>query len=211
MKKYVIIGLMLVLTVSVSQAIVMNNNPEELPPGCRKVTGERNLKVHAGTEYAKKFNSKVYTYDQRVYSFEPCTRVTVTLVNNDSIRHQWMIHGLPMETYPMGMFTIEVDGPGQDTGIFIVPNVTETLLLHCGIPQHMQKGMKGMIKINGGDGQISNVPGFTGVRKPYSYEYREKNISLKSSALILASSIVIGLLVSSVFFFRREVEQKEES
>ncbi|MFB6116141.1 MAG: cupredoxin domain-containing protein [Candidatus Nanosalina sp.] len=182
----------------------VTNGSQGVPQGCSKITGQENLTVHAGREYAEKFNSRVFSYSDRVYRLEPCVNLTVTLVNHDSIRHQWMVHGLPRHTYPMGMFTVEVDGPGRDTGSFVTPNITETLLVHCGLPQHMQKGMKAMMKINGGDGEISNIPGHTGPREQFKYSYsREEAPILIWTGFGLATGL-IAFMLTALYFFRKK-------
>ncbi|MFB6203138.1 MAG: hypothetical protein ABEK01_01455 [Candidatus Nanohaloarchaea archaeon] len=150
--------------------MVMGQNTDRLPPGCDSISGWKNITVHAGKEYADNFTGKMFTYSERSFSYEQCTKLTVTFVNHDEIRHQWMVHGLPTSTYRMGMFTIEVsDGPGNVTGTFILPSNSETLLVHCGVPQHMQKGMKAQLKVGGGDGKIANIPGITDAKDEYNY------------------------------------------
>lgn len=193
MRKVLAVLLVLVL-VQTASAKVMNENTDQLPPGCDAINGERNITVHAGRHYATEFNGKAFTYDKRSFNFEPCERVTVTFVNNDSVRHQWMVHGLPMNIYPMGMFSIEVTGPGKDTGTFIVPSYTETLLVHCGVPQHMQKGMKAQIKINGGDGNIANIPGITGTSDRYNYG--QENPLSKGAPYAILGFLTAAVLVA---------------
>lgn len=167
------IGLLLIVSAMLlnpASAKVMGQNAEELPPGCEEISGTANITVQAGTEHAEQFPSKMYTYSDRQLQFDPCTKLTVTFINNDSIRHQWMVHGLPQETYSMGMFMLEVTGPGKDTGTFILPAEDESLLIHCGLGQHMQKGMKAQLTVGEGDGDISNVPGHTAAINSYEYE-----------------------------------------
>lgn len=169
--------LLLLLTISAillnpASAKVMGQNAEQLPPGCESISGTANITVEAGTEYADSFPSKMYTYSDRNMQFEPCTKLTVTFINNDSVRHQWMVHGLPKETYPMEMFMLEVTGPGKDSGTFILPGEDESLMIHCGLGQHMQKGMKAQLTIGDGDGAVSNIPGHTAALNPYEYEQK---------------------------------------
>ena len=45
------------------------------------------------------------------------------------------------------------------TGTFIVPGDDQTYLIHCDLAQHMEKGMKGQLKVGGGDGDLWAVPG----------------------------------------------------
>lgn len=125
--------------------MVVNENINELPPGCREVSGNESVYVEAGTEFASPGNAYEYTSDQ--YSFDTCERVTVEFVNRDEVRHQWMLHGLPKETYPMGMFNIEADGGETVKGTFITPSEKQEMNLHCSLPQHEQKGMHGTVTI----------------------------------------------------------------
>jgi len=134
----------------VDNGTVINGNEAELPPGCDGVRGERSVTVRGGVEYSE--GGEMFSFDRDRLELERCTRVAVTFVNEDSIRHQWMLHGLPMETYPMGMFNVEVDGPGSATGTFITPAEDATLNTHCSLPQHEQKGMHMEIVVgDGGD------------------------------------------------------------
>ena len=135
----------------VDDGVVVNGNSEELPPGCDEVNDGRSVTVRGGYEYAE--GGESFSFDRERIEVEPCTRVTVTFVNEDSVRHQWMLHGLPMETYPMGMFNVEVDGPGSATGTFVTPAADTTLDTHCSLPQHEQKGMHMSVVVgDGGDG-----------------------------------------------------------
>jgi FtsP/CotA-like multicopper oxidase with cupredoxin domain len=140
-----------------SGGMVVNENKNELPPGCREVSGNESVYVEAGTEFASPGNAYEYTSDQ--YSFDTCERVTVEFVNRDEVRHQWMLHGLPKETYSMGMFNIEADGGETVKGTFITPSESQEMNLHCSLPQHEQKGMHGTVTIGqeetgSGDGGI---------------------------------------------------------
>jgi len=151
------------------EGAVMNENLDQLPRDCPRIAGEQRITVHAGRKYAQPFNGVMFTYDQREWSVAPCTKVTVTLVNEDQVRHQWMIHGLPRYLYPEGMFHLEVNGGGQKTGTFIVPSAKKTYLVHCDIAQHTEKGMKAQLKVSGGDGDLASIPGITGPRQPELY------------------------------------------
>lgn len=148
--------------------MVMNENTDQLPRGCPRLSGEHEITVRAGKEFAQ--SGAMFSYDRNEWSFEPCTKLTVTLVNTDTVRHQWMLHGLPRYIYPMGMFTLEVAGKGQRTGTFILPPGDKTYLVHCDVPQHMEKGMKAQFKVGAGDGDLPSIPGVTGprLRDPYS-------------------------------------------
>ncbi len=121
-------------------ALLVNENENELPPGCQEVTGTKTVTVRAGREYAEA--GEMFGFDTDVVRTPPCTLLSVIFVNEDSVRHQWMVHGLPRETYPMGMFSIELTGPGKATGSFIVPGETGSFRVHCSLLQHEQKGMR---------------------------------------------------------------------
>lgn len=142
-------------------SMVMNEDKDRLPPGCNAVSEDRRITVRAGTRFAKRFPGTMYTYDTQSIHTKPCTRLTVTFENDDHIRHQFMVHDLPESVYPLGTFTIEVTGPGSETGTFITPAQSETLLVHCGVPQHEEKGMKAEIINGSGDGDLPNIPGIT--------------------------------------------------
>ena len=125
--------------------MVTNENKDELPSGCSQVTGNKSIYVEGGSRYADPGDA--YTFTKESYDFKTCQRVTVEFRNTDEVRHQWMIHGLPEETYPMGMFNIEAQGGETVKGTFITPSEPQTLNLHCSIPQHEQKGMHGTVNI----------------------------------------------------------------
>ncbi len=146
---------------NMSGAMVMGNNTDILPGGCDSISESREITVHAGHEYAEKFPGRMFAFDQQEYHIKPCTKLTVTLVNDDEIRHQWMMHGLPKYLYPKGMFHLEVTGPGKVTGTLIFPPADKTYLVHCDISQHMEKGMKGQLKVGKGSGDLPSIPGIT--------------------------------------------------
>jgi plastocyanin len=142
-------------------AMVMGQNVDRIPDGCRAIAGDKEITVHAGHKYAKDFPGRMYAFDTQEYQFEPCTRLTITFINDDNIRHQWMMHGLPKYMYPKGMFHMEVTGPGQVTGTLILPPGDKTYLVHCDLAQHMEKGMKGQLKVGKGSGDLPSIPGVT--------------------------------------------------
>jgi FtsP/CotA-like multicopper oxidase with cupredoxin domain len=152
-----------------ADGMVMNENTDQLPKDCEKIAGEEQLTVRAGKKYARQFNGTMFSYDQREWRVPPCAKVTVTLINDDQVRHQWMIHGLPRYLYPEGMFHLEVNGAGKKSGTFIVPSAAKTYLVHCDVAQHMEKGMKGQLKVAGGDGELPSIPGVTAFRQPDRY------------------------------------------
>lgn len=141
--------------------MVMGQNLDKLPGGCDKIAETKEITVHAGHKYAEKFPGRMFAFDTQEYQFEPCTKLTIHFVNDDNIRHQWMMHGLPRYLYPKGMFHLEVTGPGKISGTLIFPPNDKTYLVHCDISQHMEKGMKGQLKIGKGSGDLPSIPGVT--------------------------------------------------
>ncbi len=159
--------------------MVMGQNTDTLPGGCDKIAATKEITVHAGHKYAEKFPGRMYAFDVQEYQFEPCTKLTVHFVNDDNVRHQWMMHGLPKYLYPKGMFHMEVTGPGKVTGTLIFPSEEKTYLVHCDIAQHMEKGMKGQLKIGKGDGDLPSIPGVTAyvIQDDYSDKKFDESLS----------------------------------
>jgi hypothetical protein len=175
------------------EGMVMNENLNRLPQDCPAIAGTQEIIVRAGKKYAQQFNGTMFTYDQREWQVGPCTKVTVTLVNEDSVRHQWMIHGLPRYLYPEGMFHLEVNGPGRKTGTFIVSSAKKTYLVHCDVAQHTEKGMKAQLKVGGGNGDLPSIPGITSPHQPDTYP---EQWSLWMQGLTFAAGLVgAGLIV----------------
>lgn len=149
------------------EGMVMHENKDQLPGGCTSISEEVKFTVRAGRRYARR--GQAFGFTPHEWQVSPCARVTVTLINEDQVRHQWMVHGLPKYIYPQGMFHIEANGGYSKTGTFIVPNGQKTYLVHCDLAQHMEKGMKGQLKVGGGDGDLPSIPGITGPRYPDAY------------------------------------------
>src|SRR5690606_9468922 len=116
--------------------MVMNTNSDRLPPGCPAVRRDYEFTVRAGTGYAAPFPGNVFGMSQHEFRVEPCSRVTFTFINEDAVRHQFMIHNLPRNLYPQGMFHLEAAGGATKTGTLIVPGGDKTYLVHCDIAQH---------------------------------------------------------------------------
>jgi hypothetical protein len=165
--------------------MVMNANSEELPRDCAELAGDVEFTVHTGKAYAGDFPGTVFGMSQHEYRVPPCSRVTVTLVNEDEVRHQWMLHGLPRYLYPQGMFHLEAAGGQTQTGSFIVPSDDQTYLVHCDMTQHMEKGMKGQLIAGGGSGNLWSIPGV-------SREFRQQQ-----RITLLGVSIVVSMAVMS--------------
>ena len=64
-----------------ASGMVMNENTDELPRGCPRIAAERHIRVSAGREFARDFRGTMFTYDQREWTVEPCTRLTVSLTS----------------------------------------------------------------------------------------------------------------------------------
>ncbi|SJM95811.1 Multicopper oxidase type 2 [Crenothrix polyspora] len=141
--------------------MVMGQNTDVLPGGCDSISEEKEITVHAGHKYAEKFPGRMFAFDTQEFQFEPCTKLTVHFINEDNIRHQWMMHGLPKYLYAKGMFHLEVSGPAKISGTLILPPGDKTYLVHCDIAQHMEKGMKAQLKVGKGDGDLPSIPGVT--------------------------------------------------
>jgi len=141
--------------------MVMGNNPDTLPGGCEKISETKEITVHAGHKYAEKFPGRMFAFDTQEFQFKPCTKLTVHFINDDNVRHQWMMHGLPKYLYPKGMFHLEVSGPAKISGTLILPPGDKTYLVHCDIAQHMEKGMKAQLKVGKGDGDLPSIPNVT--------------------------------------------------
>jgi plastocyanin len=149
--------------------MVMNANTDELPRGCAKLGRDYEFTVYGGVEFAARHPGTVFGMSRYEYQVEPCSRVTVTFINTDAVRHQWMLHGLPRYLYPQGMFHLEAAGGEQQTGTFIVPSDDRTYLVHCDMAQHMENGMKGQLKVGAGSGDLWAVPGVSAGFYPDSY------------------------------------------
>ncbi|MGI9258199.1 MAG: copper oxidase, partial [Gammaproteobacteria bacterium] len=101
---------------------VMNQNSSELPYDCAELGPDVEIAVYGGRNHSRGVDGQTFGYSEHEYFAEPCSRFTVTFVNDDAIRHQWMIHGLPKYLYPGGMFHLEAAGGATVTGTFIVPS-----------------------------------------------------------------------------------------
>jgi hypothetical protein len=141
--------------------MVMGQNINTLPGGCDSISETKEITVHAGHKYAEKFPGRMFAFDTQEFNFKPCTKLTVHFVNEDNVRHQWMMHGLPKYLYPKGMFHLEATGPSKISGTLILPPGDKTYLVHCDIAQHMEKGMKAQLKVGKGDGDLPSIPGVT--------------------------------------------------
>ncbi len=176
--------------------MVMNENKDRLPFGCKEISEDVQFTVHAGRKYARKFNGKMFAYDQQEWNVKPCSRITIKFVNDDHIRHQFMIHGLLPYLYPpTGMFNIEVSGPGSKTASLIVSDQPKTHLVHCELAQHTEYGMKAQLKVAGGYGDLSSVPGITAAKTPdyYEVDWTANRLTILVGAGLLGVLVIFAL------------------
>lgn len=177
--------------------MVMNENVQDLPQGCLKVAGVKEITINAGREYAKPFPGTIFGYSQHEFNLPKCTQINVTFINEDNIRHQFMIHGLPTYLHPQGMFHMELYAKGEVKGTFISPNSDRTYLAHCDIAQHMEKGMKAQVKVGDGSGDLPSIPGISGQLNKDVYEL---DLSFANVVLVLLL-LILGLSACLFFFF----------
>ena len=143
------------------KGMIMNANSDDLPRDCEKISENVDITIRAGQKHALKFTGKMFAFDQQEWNVKPCAKINITFINDDQIRHQLMIHGLPGYLYPDGMFHLELYGEGQLQASLIMPSQEKTYLVHCEVPQHMEKGMKAQLKVDGGDGDLPSIPGIS--------------------------------------------------
>ncbi len=171
--------------------MVMNSNHHSLPEDCEQLGRDYHFKVYAGTNFAMDYPGTVFGMSQHEYQVDPCSRITVTFINEDEVRHQWMIHGLPRYLYPGGMFSLEAAGGHSQTGTFIVPGDDLTYLVHCDMAQHMEKGMKAQLKVGKGSGDLWAVPGV-------STEFIKDNYLPKETGFYLMAIVIAGIAITTL-------------
>lgn len=154
--------------------MIMGQNIDKLPSSCKSISEEKEITVRAGRKYAAKFPGTMFAFDQQEWRVKPCSKVTFHFINEDQIRHQFMMHGLPKYLYKYGMFHLEVTGPKTVSGTIIVPGSDDTFLVHCDISHHMEKGMKAQLVVGKGGENIPSIPGLT----PYNINdiYEAENL-----------------------------------
>lgn len=168
--------------------MIMNANPDKLPQDCPKISENVDITIRAGHKHALKFAGKMFAFDQQEWNVKPCAKINITFINDDQIRHQLMVHGLPGYLYPDGMVHLELYGEGQLQASFIVPSQKKTYLVHCELPQHAEKGMKAQLKVDGGDGDLPSIPGISAPVNADSYSVEWT----MSTWITLAICIVFG-------------------
>ncbi|MBK7352239.1 MAG: copper oxidase [Nitrosomonas sp.] len=150
--------------------MIMGQNFDKLPSSCQSISEEVEITVRAGRKYSAKFPGTAFAFDQQQWNVKPCSKITWHFVNEDNIRHQFMMHGLPKYLYKLGMFHLEVTGPKTVSGAMIVPGKDETFLVHCDISHHMEKGMKAQLVVGKGGTNIPSIPGLTPYNLTDTYE-----------------------------------------
>ena len=173
--------------------MVMNENLDQLPRDCAAISEDVRLEISAGAQFAEPFPGLTFAFGEQEFSVPPCSRVTVSFSNHDEVRHQWMIHGLPRYLYPGGMFHLEANGGETVTGGFIVPSDNRTYLVHCDLPQHMEKGMKAQLKVGTGSGDLWSVPGVSAHLR--NDDYLPGGAVFWMGAALVAAVIAAKLLV----------------
>ena len=164
------------------KGMIMNANSDNLPRDCTAISENVDITIHAGQKHAQKFTGKMFAFDSQEWNVKPCAKINITFINDDQIRHQLMIHGLPGYLYPDGMFHLELYGEGQLQASLIMPSQKKTYLVHCELPQHMEKGMKAQLKVDGGDGDLPSIPG---ISKPVKADVYPVDWSRLSTAVLL--------------------------
>ena len=170
--------------------MVMNDNQHNLPWGCDRVSEDVEMVVRAGRLYAKDIPGMTFGMSRYEYRVKACARITVTFINEDDIRHQWMVHGLPKYLYRKGMFHLEAMAGRSISGTFIVPSENKTYLVHCDMAQHMEKGMKGQLVVGSGSGDLWGVSGQSDSFRRSTYL---PGYTAKLSAAIIISTLALGL------------------
>ncbi len=173
------------------KGMIMNANNDNLPRDCTKISENVDITIHAGQKHALKFTGKMFAFDQQEWDVKPCAKINITFINDDQIRHQLMIHGLPGYIYPEGMFHLELYGAGQLQASLIMPSQKKTYLVHCELPQHMEKGMKAQLKVDGGDGDLPSIPG---ISKPVRADVYPVNWTRLTVAVLLLSALIGGAI-----------------
>jgi len=175
--------------------MVMGQNADTLPGGCDRISETKEITVHAGHKYAEKFPGRMFAFDTQEFNFKPCTKLTVHFINEDNVRHQWMMHGLPKYLYPKGMFHLEATGPSKISGTLILPPGDKTYLVHCDIAQHMEKGMKAQLKVGKGDGDLPSIPGVTAYVEADDYTATLPELAAKAETEALAVPAIVATAV----------------
>ena len=172
-----------------SSGVIMNENFDVLPRDCDSITHDYQFTIHGGTVYAESTPGMTFGMSHYEIRVEACSRIEITFVNDDEIRHQWMVHGLPKYLYPAGMFHIEAEGGQRKTGTFIVPSEHRNYLIHCDIAQHMEKGMRGQLVVGEGRGNLWSIIGRSD--QFYRAAYLPNNFALQSAGAFFVGFLMV--------------------
>lgn len=178
-----------------TSGVVMNENKDVLPRDCDAISRDYEFTIQAGRNYASE-PGMIFGMSEHEIHVEPCSRITVTFINEDEIRHQWMVHGLPKYLYPAGMFHIEASGGQSKTGTFIVPSEDKNFLIHCDIAQHMEKGMRGQVVVGSGSGDLWGVA-------TVSSDFIRADYAPRSRAFLILAAALCGFLLTTWLVARR--------
>lgn len=140
------------------ETAVFGENDDRLPPGCTEIAGESEVSV---TAVSAGIGYPLFEYRPATVEVGSCERVTVTFASDTRIRHQWIVRGLPRDTYPDGYFGIEVDGAAEETASFVTPADPRTLPVESTVGSQSESGLRGQLKVDGGDGDVEGAPGVT--------------------------------------------------
>ncbi|MEI6268527.1 MAG: copper oxidase [Methylococcaceae bacterium] len=181
------------------KGMIMNANSDNLPRDCPAISENVDITIHAGQKHALKFTGKMFAFDQQEWNVKPCAKINITFINDDQIRHQLMIHGLPGYLYPEGMFHLELYGEGQLQASLIMPSQKKTYLVHCELPQHMEKGMKAQLKVDGGDGDLPSIPGISKPVKAdvYPVDWTRLTLSVLMLSALIGCAIPFFIIVNA--------------
>jgi uncharacterized cupredoxin-like copper-binding protein len=183
------------------KGMIMNANTDHLPQDCQQISKDVDITIRAGRQYAEQFNGKMFAFDHQEWDVPACARVNITFYNDDDIRHQLMIHGLPGYIYPQGMFHLELYGKGKLQASLIVPAIKKTYLVHCELPQHMEKGMKAQLKVDGGDGNLPSIPGLS---KPVRADIYPVALTAMDAVIALICAILSSMIL--LFLSKQEIK-----
>lgn len=181
------------------KGMIMNANSDNLPRDCTKISENVDITIRAGQKHALKFPGKMFAFDQQQWDVKPCAKINITFINDDQIRHQLMIHGFPGYLYPEGMFHLELYGEGQLQASLIMPSQKKTYLVHCEVPQHMEKGMKAQIKVDGGDGDLPSIPGISAPVKAdvYPVDWSQLTTGVLLISMLVGCAILFFVIINA--------------
>lgn len=181
------------------KGMIMNANPDKLPSDCQKISENVDITIRAGHKHALKFTGKMFAFDQQEWNVKPCAKINITFINDDQIRHQVMVHGLPGYLYPDGMVHLELYGEGQLQASFIVPSQKKTYLVHCELAQHAEKGMKAQLKVDGGNGDLPSIPGISAAvnADSYSVDWTPSTWAALAFFMLLGFAIPLVIIINA--------------